>query len=102
MLQLGLRTLQPVALCLWQGLAGAVDVEGEHRKRGTIGAGLAPLALFCRSLERCRDLFRVGEREDASFQIERIAFARDPLRPAIRSCRSLLPRGPGFPARRTG
>src|SRR6185437_1268517 len=68
----------------------------------TIGAGLAPLALFCRSLERCRDLFRVGEREDATFQIERVAFARDPLRPALRSCRSLLPRGPCFPARRTG
>ena len=40
MLQLDLGPLQPRPLRLWQGLAGAVDVKGQHRERRAIGAAL--------------------------------------------------------------
>ena len=40
-LQLALGTLQPLALRLRQGLAGAVDIKRQHRERRAIGAGFA-------------------------------------------------------------
>jgi hypothetical protein len=40
MFQFGLGALQPVALRLWQSLSGAVDIEGQHREGGAIGAVL--------------------------------------------------------------
>src|SRR4051794_4744599 len=59
-LQLHLRALQPRALGLRQGLAGTVDIKGQHRQRRAIGAGLAARALLCRTFERCGDLLRAG------------------------------------------
>ena len=45
-LQFALGPLEPVALRLRQALAGAVDLEGQHRERGAIGADLAALTAF--------------------------------------------------------
>jgi len=39
--QLGLGALQSVALHFRQRLAGAVDIKGQHRERGAIGACFA-------------------------------------------------------------
>jgi hypothetical protein len=38
--------------------------------------------MFCGPLERLRDFLRTGQLEDATLQIERVAFARHPLRPS--------------------
>jgi hypothetical protein len=73
MLQLGLGALQPVALCFRQGFAGAVDIEGQHRKCRAIGACFAARAMFRRALERCRNSLGVLQRKDALLQVERVA-----------------------------
>src|SRR6185437_10052011 len=86
MLQFGLGALQPMALGLRQGLAGAVDVEGQHRERGAVGPSLAAGAVLRGALQRSRDLLRIGQREDAALEVERIALFGDALRPAL--CRS--------------
>src|SRR6185437_14003547 len=102
MLQFGLGALQPMALGLRQGLAGAVDVEGQHRERGAVGPSLAAGAVLRGALQRSRDLLRIGQREDAALEVERIALFGDALRPALRrcgSCRALFG-GRRFPRRR--
>ena len=81
--QFGLGALQSVALRFRQRLAGAVDIKGQHRERRAIGACLAARTSFRRALERCRDFLRVGLFEDAVFQVERVAFLRYSLRPAL-------------------
>ena len=83
MLQLGFRPLQSRPLGFGQGLAGAVDVEGQHRERGAVGAELATGAVFGRALQGCSDLFRVGQCEDAALDIERVALLGDALGPAV-------------------
>src|SRR5258707_6380323 len=50
-LQFALGPLQPVALRLRQALAGTVDIEGQHRERRAIGAGLAARTPFRRALQ---------------------------------------------------
>jgi len=89
--QLDLGAFQPRSLGLRQGLAGTVDIKGQHRKRGAIGAGLAARATLCRAFERGRNLLRVAKFEDAVPQIQRVALRRHALRPA--SWRSLSPGG---------
>src|SRR3979490_1025010 len=83
MFQFGLGALQPVALRLWQRLSGAVDIEGQHREGGAIGAGLAARTAFRRALERRGDSLGVAQRENAALQIERVALAGHALRPAL-------------------
>src|ERR1700754_1467217 len=88
MLQLHLRPFQPRALRFRQGLAGAVDVEGQHRQGGAIGAGPAARAALRRTFEGCRDLSRTCQFENILPEIERIALLRDALRPAFWRCLS--------------
>src|SRR4051812_40198985 len=92
MLEFDLRAFQSRALRFRQRLAGAVDIEGQHRQRRAIGAALAARTVLRRTLQRCRDLFRTGQFEDALLEIERVAFLCHALRPAFRgsllgSCR---------------
>src|SRR5258707_13128963 len=95
--QLGLGALQAVALRFRQGLAGAVDIERQHRERRAIGARLAARTAFRRALERSRDFLRAGQLEDALLQIERVALPRHALRPALWR----FPLGCRFPPCRT-
>lgn len=93
MLQFGFCPLQPIPLGFGQGLAGSVNVECQHRKRGAVGAALAARAVLCRALEGSGDLLRIGQFEDAALEIKRTAFPRDALRPALRCsgfCRGLF------------
>ena len=83
-LQFCFCAFQPRTLRLGQGLAGAVDIEGEHRQRRAIGTGLAARTMFGGALERCRDFLGAGQLEHAAFQIERVAFPCHPLRPSLR------------------
>jgi hypothetical protein len=39
-----------------------------------------------RALQGCGDLLRAGQLEHAALLVERVALARDPLRPAFRAC----------------
>src|SRR6185437_10512005 len=98
MLQFRLRPLQPRALGFRQRLAGAVDVEGQHRERGAVGTTLAAGAVLRGALQRSRDLLRIGQREDAALEVERIALFGDALR-RCGSCRALFG-GRRFPRRR--
>src|SRR5258707_1460189 len=95
--QLGLGALQAVALRFRQRLAGAVDIERQHRERRAIGACLAARTAFGRALERSRDSFWISQREDAVRQIERVAFPGHALRPPFLGP---LP-ARSFPPRRT-
>src|SRR5258707_4060726 len=95
-LQRGLGALQAVALGFRQGLAGAVDVECQHRERGAIGASLATRTAFRGALERSRDLLRTCQLEHALLQIERVALPGHALRPALWRCLA----GGRFPPRR--
>src|SRR6266404_3326848 len=94
--QLGLGALQAVALRFRQGLAGAVDIERQHRERRAIGARPATRTAFRRALERGRDLLWACQLEDALPQIERIALTGHALRPALWR----FPLGCRFPPRR--
>src|SRR4051794_23635650 len=96
MLQFDLRALKPGALCLRQGFAGAVDIEGQHRKRRTIGAAFAARTVLRRTLQRRRNLLRARQFEDALLEIERVAFLCHALRPAFRG--SSLARRSGLSA----
>src|SRR5690606_20220209 len=82
--------LELLLAALRQALAGAVDVEGEHRHRRAIGIGLAPLAAVSRALERQRDLARRRLFEHALLERQRIARLRDALRPAPAAARLRL------------
>ena len=79
MLQFRLRGLQAVALGFRHVLARAVDVESQHRERGAVGAGLAARAVLRGPFEGSCDFLRAGLLEDATFEIERVAFLRDAL-----------------------
>jgi HAMP domain-containing protein len=85
-LQRGLGALQAVALGFRQGLAGAVDIECQHRERGAIGASLATRTAFRGAFERSRDLLRTCQLEHALLQIERVALPGHALRPALWRC----------------
>src|SRR5215467_3313876 len=93
--QLVLRPHQGPLAGRGQVLAGAVDVEGQHRKRGTVRITLAPTTPFGRALQRCGDPFRVAQREDALLQGERVALLGDPTRPAPSAARLRCPPGCG-------
>ena len=82
--QLGLCPLQPLALRLRQGLAGAVDVEGQHRKRRAIGAGLAARTALRRALQRSRDLLRSLSLKTPRFRSSASLSRGHALRPAFR------------------
>src|SRR5260370_8026060 len=79
MLQFHLRTLEPRALGFWQGLAGAIDIEGQHRQRGAVGTGLAPRTMLRGPLERRRYLLRARQFEHALLHIDLLAFPPHPL-----------------------
>jgi hypothetical protein len=79
--QLDFRPLERAALARGQFLAGAIDVENQHRQRRTIGLGLAPMALLGRALERGSDALGVSQLEHAAFQIKGVAFAGNAARP---------------------
>jgi len=79
-----------------QILAGAIDVEGQHRQRRAVRIGFAPAAAFRRALQRRRNPLRIAFGEDAAIEIERIAFARHTRRPAPAArcaARGFVPRG---------
>ena len=72
--------------------ARPIDVERQHRHGGTERRSLPARAGLGRLLLRERDPARVVEREHARLEIERVAFARDRLRPT-----RLVVSGPGGP-----
>ena len=93
--QFDLRLLQRPAAARGQIPAGAIDVEDQHRQRRAVRLGLAAMALLSRALERSGDALGVFPGEDAAFQIERTAFARDAAGPGagrIAPCRLRAPR----------
>ena len=67
-LQLHLRPLQSGTLGLRQGLSGAVDIEGQHRQRRAIGAGLAARTMLCRALERRAIFFALASLKTPRFR----------------------------------
>ena len=77
-----LRARQGFAPAGRQVLAGAIDVEGQHRQRRAIRIGFAAAAAFRRAFQRRRNPLRIAFGEDAAVEIERVAFARHPRRPA--------------------
>src|SRR5262249_19828716 len=93
--QLVLRPHQGPLAGRGQVLAGAVDVEGQHRERGTVRIALAPTAPFGGAFQRRRDPFRVAHREDALLEGERVALLGDPTRPAPSAARLRRPPGCG-------
>ena len=89
--------LTPVGIACARGQipAGAIDVEDQHRQRRAVGLRFAPVAFLRRALERSGDALGVFPGEDAAFQIERTAFARDTAGPGagrIAPCRLCAPR----------
>src|SRR5580704_8242815 len=93
--QFDLRLLQRPAAARGQIPAGAIDVEDQHRQRRAVGLRFAPVAFLRRALERSGDALGVFPGEDAAFQIERTAFARDTAGPGagrIAPCRLRAPR----------
>jgi hypothetical protein len=52
-----------------QRSAGPVDVEGQHRHRGTEWVGLAAPAALRRALERTGNLMGIVQGEDAGLEI---------------------------------
>src|SRR5579864_318283 len=93
--KLDLGPLQRLASAGGKILAGAVDVEDQHRQRGAVGARFAPSTALGGALERCGDPFRVAQFEHAAFEIESVAFARDACRPVAAGASPV-----GFAARR--
>src|SRR5712671_6775884 len=91
-----LRALQRAAAGSRQVLAGAVEIESEHRHRGAVGIALAPAACFRRAPQRARERGGIAQLEYTAFQIERIARPRDACRPPARlpACRFAF--GAGF------
>jgi len=94
--QLVLRRLEHAASPRRQLLAGAVDVERQHRHRRAVRRTLASLAALRRARQRTRDLPWIVLRKHATLQIQRVALPRYPLRPTLRACR----RARAHPARR--
>src|SRR5438874_5576027 len=81
--QFVLGALEHALLPLREVLAGAIEVEGQHRHCRAVRRTLAPAAGFRRALQRQRNLMRVVMREDAMLQIERVATPGDAGRPAL-------------------
>src|SRR5262249_21730711 len=81
--QLVLGALEPAAPVLRQLLPGAVDVEDQHRHRRAERLRLAALAPLRRTAQGAGDRSRIGPGEDARVEVDRVALARDPLRPAV-------------------
>src|SRR6266567_291822 len=75
--QFVLGAFEHVLLPVGEVLAGAVEVEGQHRHRRLVRRALAPLAGFGRAFQRQRDLMRVAVREHPLFEIERFAATGD-------------------------
>src|SRR5215831_11141820 len=89
--QLALGALEHPLLRGAQALAGAVDVEIEHRHGGLVGRGLPPLAPEGRAPERGGHGSRATQLEDARLEVQGVAGFRDVLRPPLRaSSRSVL------------
>jgi hypothetical protein len=63
--------------------AGPVDVEGEHRHRGTERIDLPTLALLGGALERARYPARIREGEHPWLEVQGIAGVGDALRPLL-------------------
>src|SRR5262249_19278962 len=92
--QLALGALQGLLLRGRQVLAGAVEIECEHRERRAIGIGLAAPAALGRALERSGDALGILPGEHAVREIERVAVARDRTGPAAaRLARARFARG---------
>src|SRR5262249_48844821 len=85
--QLALGRLQASALGPRQLAAGAIDVEREHRHRRAVRARFAPAASLGRALQGSRD-GSWASGKNLALEIERVALARDTLRPASRRSRS--------------
>src|SRR5579872_1665911 len=81
--QLAFCHFQLLALRRRKVLAGAIDVEGQHRHRRAIGRRFSPAAVLGRALQRYCDLRRRAF-EDLVFQSERIRFPGHAGRPFLR------------------
>src|SRR5579883_1389757 len=92
--QFDLGPLQGAAAAGRQVLAGAIDVEDQHRQRRTVGSRLAPSAAFGRSSQRRGDAFGVVAAEHAGFEVKSIALPRHLGRPVTLSPAAFpFPRG---------
>ena len=59
----------------------SIDIEHQHRHRGTEGFRLATFAALRRCLQRACDALGVRPGEDAGFQVQGVALAHDASRP---------------------
>ncbi|EGE61051.1 hypothetical protein RHECNPAF_1260029 [Rhizobium etli CNPAF512] len=66
-----------------QLVAGAVDVEGQHRHGRAEGTGLTAMTLLGRMLDRAGDLLRIVRFEHTFLQVHRVAVFGDVLRPFL-------------------
>jgi hypothetical protein len=66
----------------WQALAGAIDIECEHGKRGAKGIGLAAPASFRRPFQGGGNLLGIARCEDALVEGQRVAVFGHMTRPA--------------------
>src|SRR5437763_233654 len=71
--QFALGALQGFTPAGRQIFAGAIDVEGQHRKRRTVRIGFALAAAFRRAFERGGDLLWIAAGKNPMLKIERIA-----------------------------
>jgi hypothetical protein len=71
----------------WQALAGAIDIECEHGKRGAKGIGLSAPASFSRPFQGGGNPLRIARCEDALVEGQRVVVFGHMTRPA--------PPGPG-------
>src|SRR5262249_36061161 len=69
-----------------QRLAGAVDVEIQHRHGRLKGAGLAPLAVLGRTFERSCDALGIFRREGPVLEVQRVALPHDVCGPVLLAC----------------
>src|SRR6185369_16167078 len=92
--QLALGALQHLKTRPGQVAAGAIDVEGQHRRGRAIGLAFAATAPLGGAFEREGNGPRAALGEDAGLQIERVAAARHGRRPLLRR--------PGWRAPRCG
>src|ERR1700692_1403262 len=80
--QFVLGALQRALACGRQVLAGAIEIEDQHRQRRAVRIRFAAFAALGRALERSGDALWVLPGEDALIEVERVARARHPGGPA--------------------
>src|SRR5436190_19514515 len=81
--ELVLGVLKPPTLRVRQPLAAAVDVEIQHRHRGTERGALAPPAVLGRTLERARNGPSARLLENTALEVQGIARAHDTRGPLL-------------------